>query len=113
MTDEQIRNFLLNCKNCLEVIRDGNYTFSVRYNEKDEAELSIWFNSNHMTIYTHWNRWFDFDNYDDNLYFQDCKWAEQTINCNLTDLTDIVLRSALEEAENKLSIYLSQQTIQN
>lgn len=113
MTDEQIRNFLYNCKNCLEVIKDYDYTFSVRYNEKDEAQLVIWYNSNYITIYTHWNRWKDYDNYNDIYDFKDCKWAEQVVYCNFSDLTDIVLRSALEEAENKLSIYLSQQTIQN
>jgi len=107
MTEEQIRFFLYNCKNCLEVIKDGNYTFSVRYNEKDEAQLMIWFFSNHMTIFTSWNRWNDFDDYNEIYYFQDCKWAEQTITCNLSEFTDFVLRCGLEQAENKLSICLS------
>ena len=108
VNEETMYRFLYECKNRLEIIKEGKYTFSIRSNEKDEAQLVLWFDSGYLTIYTEWNRWCDKSfTYDHKPYFQDCGWAEQVIDCNLSEFTSEVLRCGLEEAENKLSIHLS------
>ncbi len=102
MTTEKMYHFLSKSKTQLEVIKDGNYTFSVRVNEKEEIQLVLWWSDGFLTIYTEWER------YDEQpLYFQDCSWAEKTLTCNLEDFGEIDLRVLVEEAENSLSICLS------
>jgi hypothetical protein len=109
MVNEQaMYHFLYECKNRLEIIKEGKYTFSIRSNEKDEAQLVLWFDSGYLIIYTEFNRFCDKSfTYDHKPYFQDCDWAEEVIDCNLSEFTSEVLRCGLEQAENKLSIHLS------
>ena len=104
MTEEKMYRFLSKCKTQLELIADGFYQFEVRVNVKDEIQLRLSSSDADITIYTDWER------YDDQpYYFQDCAWAPQTFNGRLGHLNDLTLRSMVEEAENKLSIALSNQ----
>lgn len=104
METEKMYRFLSKCKTQLELIRDGYYQFEVRVNVKDEIQLRLSSSDADITIYTDWER------YDDQpYYFQDCDWAPQTFNGRLGHLNDLTLRSMVEEAENNLSICLSNQ----
>ena len=102
METEKMYRFLSKSKTQLKVIKEGNYTFSVRVNEKEEIQLILWWSDGFLIIYTEWDRHYELP-----LYFQDCGWAEKTLTCNLEDFGELDLRVLVEEAENSLSMCLS------
>jgi hypothetical protein len=105
MTEQTIYDFLRKSLDNLEMLKEDIYQFEVRVNIREEIQLRV--SSRYyteLTIHTEWNRNWEIDEPHD---FQDCTWGSQIFNCNLSDLNDITLRSMLEEAENKLSISLS------
>jgi hypothetical protein len=95
-------DFVEGCQNQLQVIKDDNYVFAVRMNLKEDITLMLWHTNGSLQIHTDWNRPIE-----EQLSFQDCQWFEKTVTCNLNELTDLVLRTLMEEVENDLSIYIS------